>query len=144
MHTLEITGVAQSTYVRTVRIACEEKGVAYRLTPVLPHSPRVAAIHPLGKIPVLSHGEVRLFESRAIVGYLARVFPGPKLFADDAVQGAQIEQWVSMANSAIIPKLNVYLQSYFRPDARKLAIILHRMWRTEESFRWGSETEVTT
>ena len=28
--------------------------------------------------------------------------------------------------------------------ARKLAIVLHRMWRTGESFRWGSETEVTT
>lgn len=27
--------------------------------------------------------------------------------------------------------------------ARKLAIILHRMWRTGESFRWGTEPEVT-
>ena len=27
--------------------------------------------------------------------------------------------------------------------ARKLAIILHRMWRTGESFRWGTETEAT-
>lgn len=28
--------------------------------------------------------------------------------------------------------------------ARKLAIILHRMWCTGESFRWGSEAEVTS
>ena len=27
--------------------------------------------------------------------------------------------------------------------ARKLAIIMHRMWRTGESFRWGSIKEAT-
>jgi len=34
---LEIIGAPQSSFVRTVRIACEEKGVAYRLTPAMPH-----------------------------------------------------------------------------------------------------------
>src|SRR5882757_4182093 len=50
---LEIIGAPQSSFVRTVRIACEEKAVAYRLTPAMPHSAAVKAIHPLGKIPVM-------------------------------------------------------------------------------------------
>ena len=44
---LEIIGAPQSSFVRTVRIACEEKGVAYRLTPAMPHSAAVLAVHPL-------------------------------------------------------------------------------------------------
>jgi len=66
---LEIIGAPQSTFVRTVRIACEEKQVPYRLTPAVPHSPEVNAIHPLGTIPVMRHGDFRLFESKAIVTY---------------------------------------------------------------------------
>jgi len=52
MSELEIIGVPQSNFVRTVRVACEEKRVPYRLTPGRPRSPEVNAIHPLGKIPV--------------------------------------------------------------------------------------------
>lgn len=112
---IELIGAAQSTFVRTVRIACEEKRVAYRLTPAKPHSPEVNAIHPLGKIPTMRHGHFQLFESKAIVTYIDRAFPGPKLFPGDAVLGAQIEQWVSVANTAILPVLTAYLQSYFFP-----------------------------
>ncbi len=112
---VELIGAAQSTFVRTVRIACEEKGVAYRLTPARPHSPEVNAIHPLGKVPVMRHGEFQLFESKAIATYIDRAFAGPKLFPGDAMLGAQIEQWVSVANTAIFPVLTAYLQSYFFP-----------------------------
>jgi glutathione S-transferase len=57
----------------------------------MPHSPEVNAIHPLGKIPVMRHGDFRLCESKAIVTYIDRVFPGPKLLPDDAMACAKIE-----------------------------------------------------
>jgi glutathione S-transferase len=63
---LQIIGAPQSNYVWVVRIACHEKGVPYTLVPVMPHTPDVDAIHPLGKIPALRHGNVRIAESRAI------------------------------------------------------------------------------
>jgi glutathione S-transferase len=47
-------------------MACEEKGVPYDLVPVPPHSPEVEAIHPLGKIPAMRHGDITLCESKAI------------------------------------------------------------------------------
>ena len=50
---IELIGVAQSAFVRTERIAREENGVSYRLTPASPHSAEMNTIHPLGKIPVL-------------------------------------------------------------------------------------------
>ena len=61
--TLEIIGAPQSNFVRTARIACMEKGVPYTLTPARPHTPEVDAVHPLGKIPAMRHGEVTLCES---------------------------------------------------------------------------------
>ncbi|MGO9037420.1 MAG: glutathione S-transferase family protein [Steroidobacteraceae bacterium] len=115
MSELEIIGVPQSNFVRTVRIACEEKQVPYRLTPGVPRSPEVNAIHPLGKIPVMRHGGFTLCESKAIATYIDRVFPGPRLFPDDPMRCAKIEQWVSIANTVIIPAMNAYLRCYFFP-----------------------------
>jgi glutathione S-transferase len=46
MATVEIIAFALSSYTRAVRMAWEEKGVPYELKRLLPHSPKVLAIHP--------------------------------------------------------------------------------------------------
>lgn len=98
MSALEIIGVPQSNYVWAVRMACEEKGVPYDLKPERPHTPAVDSVHPFGKIPVMRHDGLELCESKAIVSYIDRVFPGPKLIPDDAKLFAKVEQWTSMGN----------------------------------------------
>jgi glutathione S-transferase len=98
MPDLEIIGVPFSNYVRSVRMLCEEKGVPYTLTSARPHAPEVIAIHPAGQIPCLRHGEVKLFESKAIATYIDRVFPGTKYLPEEPVAQAQTEQWVSYGN----------------------------------------------
>jgi glutathione S-transferase len=70
MAKIQIIGVPQSNYVWVVRMACEEKGVPYDLVPARPHSPEVDAIHPLGKIPAMRHGDIALCESKAIASYI--------------------------------------------------------------------------
>ncbi len=114
MSDIQIIGFPQSTYVRAVRMAAEEKGVSYELVPEPPHSDAVNAIHPFGKIPVMRHGDVNLCESRAIAGYIDRNFDGPVLFPRDLA--AEIDQWVSIVNTAIDPTLiRGYLLSYIFP-----------------------------
>lgn len=98
MADLEIIGVPFSNYVRSVRMLCEEKGVPYKLTPSLPQSPEVKAIHPAGQVPVARHGDVALFESKAIATYVDRAFPGPMFIPKDPAAHAQVEQWVSYGN----------------------------------------------
>lgn len=112
---LEIIGAPQSNFVRAVRIACEEKGVAYTLTPQRPRTPAVEAIHPLGKIPVMRHGDFTLCESKAIAAYVDRVFAGPRLFPDDGKAAAKVEQWVSLCNVSLVPLTNGYVFRYFFP-----------------------------
>ena len=101
MAELEIIGVPFSNYVRSLRMLCEEKGVAYKLTPSRPHTPEVLAIHPAGQVPAMRHGDVVLFESKAIATYIDRAFPGPKFIPEDLVPLALVEQWVSYGNAKV-------------------------------------------
>lgn len=98
MAELEILGIPFSNYVRSIRMLCEEKGVAYTLNPVRPHSDEVNAISPTGQVPCLRHGDVTLFESKALATYIDKAFAGPKLIPEDKLGAAQCEQWVSYGN----------------------------------------------
>ncbi len=107
-------GAPQSTFVRTVRIAAEERGIAYENTFAMPHSPEINAIHPLGKIPVMRHNDVELCESRAIITYLDMSFPGARLASSDALTAAKTEQFIGMFNTTIQPLLGPgYIGAYF-------------------------------
>ena len=117
MTTPEIIGSARSTYTRVVRMVCEEKEIDYLLTETMLHAPELAAIHPLAKMPVLRHGAVELFESKAIATYLDRSFPGPQLIPSDPHLAALTEQWVSLVNTAMDRTLiRTYLFAYIAPN----------------------------
>ena len=116
MPTPEIIGSARSTYTWAVRMVCEEKGIAYVLTEVPLRAAELLAIHPLGKMPVLRHGDVELFESKAIATWLDRSFPGPQVFPSDPRSAAFTEQWVSLVNTVIDRTLiRTYLYAYIAP-----------------------------
>ena len=116
MPELELIGASPSNYVWTCRIALAEKGVPYKHVSAKPHTAEVDAIHPFGKIPVMRHGAVEIFESRAICAYIDSVFPGPKLVPADPVEAAQVEQWISVVNTHIDPVcLRQYLRGYVFP-----------------------------
>ena len=97
----EIIGSRRSTYTWTACMVCEEKAIDYVLTETPLHAPEIFAIHPFGKMPVLRHGDVELFESKAIATYLDRRFPDPYVFPSDARLAALAEQWVSLVNTLI-------------------------------------------
>ena len=101
MADLQIIGAGVSNYVRSCRMLCFEKGVAHTHIPVRPHSPEVNAIHPYGLIPVMRHGALELFESKAILSYIDAAFPGPKFTPSDPEQMALTEQWIAFINHKI-------------------------------------------
>ena len=112
----EIIGSSRSTYTRAVLMVCEEKGIDYVLTETPLHAPEILAIHPFGKMPVLRHGDVELFESKAIATYLDRSFPAPFVFPSDPHLAALTEQWVSLVNTVMDRTLvRTYLFAYIAP-----------------------------
>lgn len=111
-----LIGLPQINYVWPVRIAFAEKGVPDTLIPAAPRTAEVDAIHPLGRIPVLRHGVVTLFESRAICTYIDRAFDGPPLWPADALAAARAEAWLSLVQTTIEPVLiRRYVFAYLFP-----------------------------
>ena len=94
-----LLGDPRSTYTRTARIGLAEKGVKYAMQQCGPHTPEILAVHPWGRIPVFHDGDVRLFETSAILRYLEEAFPGPTLLPQNIRDRALAEQWVSAINA---------------------------------------------
>lgn len=99
---VELFGTPFSNFVRGVRIAIAEKGLPYAFHPVRPHSPEAFAVHPLGLVPGLRHGEVAIGESQAVIAYLDGLWPetpmGP---SGPAAETAEIAQWISIVATAV-------------------------------------------
>ncbi|VVD80655.1 glutathione S-transferase [Pandoraea terrae] len=97
--TVTVIGDPRSTYCRTVRMALAEKGVAYSLQPLPPHSPEVLSRNPFGRIPVFCDGPIEFYETRAILGYIEEAFDGPNLLPQSGITArARGEQWISLIN----------------------------------------------
>jgi len=90
-----IYGPSASTYVRTARLACAEKGITHTLEQCAPGSEEQTKLHPFKKVPAMRHGDFVLFESGAIGRYVDRTFQGPALQPKDPKELARMDQWMS-------------------------------------------------
>jgi glutathione S-transferase len=82
MNEFVIHSIPGSPFGRAVIAALEEKGAAYRVAPVVPgtlRAPEHLAHHPFGRVPVLDHGDFRIYETQAILRYIDRTLPAPAL-----------------------------------------------------------------
>jgi glutathione S-transferase len=93
-----IYGPSASTYVRTARLACAEKGISHTLEPIDIGSESHAKLHPFKKFPAMRHGDFMLYESGAIGRYVDRAFAGPALQPKDIKELARMDQWMSAAS----------------------------------------------
>lgn len=101
---VQLYGAAYSVYVRAVRLALEEKGVAYELLPVdifAEEGPPqdYARRQPFLKIPAFQHGDFQLYETDAILRYIAAAFPGPALQPALLRSNARANQMLSILNA---------------------------------------------
>ncbi|MDH3453043.1 MAG: glutathione S-transferase family protein [Gammaproteobacteria bacterium] len=98
-----VYGPGYSTYVRTARLALEEKAVAYKLEEFdfiqggMP--PEQLARQPFGKVPAFEHDGFALYETDAITRYVDEAFPGPALQPDGARDRARMNQILSILGS---------------------------------------------
>lgn len=87
--------VPGSPFGRAVLATLEEKGASYRVAPVVPGTLKVEphiSRHPFGRVPVLEHDGFMLYETQAILRYLDRVLPEPRLTPADARAAARMDQ----------------------------------------------------
>ena len=104
-----------------VRWALEEAGIPYRVTLVGDGEEvdreSYRRIQPFGQIPAIEDGDLRLFESGAIVMYVAE--RSPALLPADAPRRAQVTQWAFAAlNTIEFPVMELAAIDLFYPDQR--------------------------
>ncbi|CAH8355602.1 unnamed protein product [Eruca vesicaria subsp. sativa] len=100
-----------------------EKGVEFETVNVdlmkgEQRQPEYIAIQPFGKIPVLVDGDYKIFESRAIMRYIAEKYrsQGPDLLGKTIEERGQVEQWLDVeATSYHPPLLALTLNIVFAP-----------------------------
>lgn len=129
MATITIHGWAPSTYTRTARMYCLEKGIDHALEPIEMGSDAHRALHPFAKIPIMDHGDFRLYETPAIGRYVDEAFDGPPLQPADPGARAVMTQWISvledylydaMIRGVVAPRV-VYPMRGLEPDEKLIA-----------------------
>lgn len=106
--TIVIHGIPGSPYVRMPILACEEKGVPWRLQALgfgQQQSPEHLARHPFGRIPAIEHGDFRLYECQAILRYIDAAFDGPRLTPLEPRAMARMSQVLNVLDWYVMPSL---------------------------------------
>jgi glutathione S-transferase len=116
--TIKVHGWAFSPYVRAIRIALNEKGVAHAHVPLTPPdlaTPEGRALSPFGRVPVLEHDGRRLFETAAILDYVEEAFEGPALKSGDPWRDALSTAVVAAAGHYLYPTavMGVFFQQAY-------------------------------
>ena len=114
----------------------EELGLPYEMNKMAFHpkdlkSPEHRARHPLGRVPVLDDGDVRIYESGAIVEYvLERHKNGGLKPAVDAPEYPPYLQWFHYCEGMVMPPVNtIVVQTLLLPPERRDETVLGQAQR---------------
>ncbi|MBU1174016.1 MAG: glutathione S-transferase family protein [Alphaproteobacteria bacterium] len=125
MHKLILWGRNTSVNVQKVIWTLAELGLDYERKDVGGDfggldSPDFAAMNPNRLIPVLQDGDLSVWESSAIVRYLAAQYGAGTLWPELPRQRAQCDQWADWYNTTFQPTwLGVYLALVLTPPSRR-------------------------
>jgi glutathione S-transferase len=128
---VRIYGVPVSTWTRTARMVCIEKGIEHELVPVARASDEHHRLHPFGRYPVLEIGDTVIFESLAITGHLDEAFAGPSLQPAGAAQRTRMRTWMGLCGDYLFRDVVLAIPRNRTPTAEELATARDRLERAE-------------
>jgi len=127
---ITIHGRTTSSNVQLVMWAIGELGLEHRRLDVGgsfggTDTPEYRAMNPNGLIPVLQDGALAMFESAAILRYLAARYGEESFWPKDPVKRASLDQWAEWGKVTFAPAvLRIFIQLMRTREAdRKLAVI---------------------
>ena len=120
MTEIEIYSAVLCPYAHRSRLTLLEKGVPFKLIEIdLQNKPEnFREISPYGKVPVLQHGDKRVWESTIINEYLDEAFPERPLLPKEPIQRAQARIWINFADTRLFATSAKLL---YNPDPQQQA-----------------------
>lgn len=104
--TPHLHGFPVSPHVRAARLAFAEKNVAISFREIgfeALAAPGYAELHPFRKMPALTHGEIALYETPALMIYADGIGTGPALQPAGALARAHMWKFVGVAQHYLYP-----------------------------------------
>lgn len=124
---LRIWGNADSVNVQKVLWCCEELGLGYERIDAGRHfgvvdTPEFRAMNPNGLVPTIDDGGCIVWESGAILRYLAARYGAGALWPEDVQARADADRWVDWSNTTLWPALVPLFRAFYRtqPSHRDL------------------------
>jgi len=107
------------------------------------HKPEYLKINPQGTIPAMTHGDIVLTESTAIMEYVDQAFEGPRLMPDDPVERWRVRWWMKFMDQWLAPSFSMIGWSVFvgpsvrERDPEELKAAIDRIPLPERRIAWN-------
>jgi glutathione S-transferase len=113
-----------SLFTGKVRIALDEKGLAYELVSVPfsragyePKHPKVVELNPKRQVPVLVDGDLAIYDSTIIFEYLEDRHPTPPLYPREPAARARCRVLEAAADEILFPPVwDLIREVFYKPD----------------------------
>jgi glutathione S-transferase len=136
---ITVYGRASSSNVQAVLWGLEELGVAYErldygFTFGGLDTPEFKAMSPHGRIPVIKVGDTAIWESAAILRYLAAEHGDEAFWPRDPLDRAQVDMWSEWAKNSVAAGFTgpiFWLAVRTKPENRRPAMIARNVQRLE-------------
>jgi glutathione S-transferase len=119
---------------RKVHTFLEEVGAQYQLSRLdllkgEQKNPEYLKLNPNGKVPTLVDDGFVLWESNAILLYLAEKYPAAKLLPTGAQDRARVFQWLLFEQTTFRPPLSLLMrQTRFTPADQRDQKVIDQLW----------------
>lgn len=138
---LKIWGRTNSSNVQKVLFCCAELGLSYERTDAgmqfgVNTTPEYKAMNPNGLVPTIDDDGFVLWESHAIVRYLARKHGVGKLWPEDPRVAADADRWMDWYHTTLWPNLGPVFWNLVRtaPEKRNMALVEENRQKLIASF----------
>jgi glutathione S-transferase len=140
---LTIYGRMSSFNVQKVMWLVGELGVAHTLVQLGGSfggldTPQFRAMNPNGRVPVVNDDGVIVWESHAILRYLAARYGAPKFWSADPSERSQADRWMDWSQTTLQPDfLTGVFWGYYRTPApqRNMLVVDEKVRRCAEHFQ---------
>jgi glutathione S-transferase len=123
---LKVWGRRNSFNVQKVLWLIGELGLAHEHIPAggdfgRLDEPGFRALNPHGRVPVIQDGDLAVWESHAILRYLAACYGGIEFWSDDPAERSYVDRWMDWAQAELQPALldGIFWGYYRTPEAQR-------------------------